>query len=69
MLTNVICPYHLEGIDENLHMLIQSKCHRVPLDDTLEELINPSGILASEYDRIRKEILNEKLLNTEENVL
>lgn len=38
-----------------LHLLVQERCHRVPLYDTIEELKNPTGILAEEYSRIWKE--------------
>lgn len=43
-----------------LHLLIQERCHRVPLNDTIEELRNPSGILYSEYKRIQEELLKER---------
>ena len=38
-----------------MHLLVQERCHRVPLYDTVEELKNPTGILAEEYSRIWKE--------------
>ena len=49
-----------------LHLLVQERCYRVPLYDTIEELKNPTGILAEEYSRIWKEVekYNERL-NTE----
>lgn len=40
---------------QELHLLVQNKCHRVPLSDTIGELKNPTGILAEEYSRIMKE--------------
>lgn len=43
-----------------LHLLIQERCHRVPLDDTIEELRNPSGILESEYRKIQEGLLKEE---------
>lgn len=43
-----------------LHLLIQRRCHRVPLSDTIEELKNPTGILAEEYSRIWKELKEQK---------
>lgn len=59
-------------IDEDLHLLVLSKCHRVPLNDTIEELKNPSGILYSEYAETRKQLLkkleyerNDNLYNME----
>lgn len=39
----------------DLHLLVQKRCHRVPLYDTIEELKNPTGIIAEEYSRIMKE--------------
>lgn len=42
--------------DNELHLLVQSKCHMVPLYDTIEELRNPTGILAEEYSKIYKEL-------------
>lgn len=44
----------------DLHLLVQSKCHRVPLSDTIGELKNPTGILAEEYSRIWKELKEQK---------
>lgn len=41
---------------KDLHLLILSKCHRVPIDSTIEELRNPSGILYSEYKRIQEKL-------------
>lgn len=43
-----------------LHKLVLSKCHRVPLDNTIEQFQNPTGILASEYKKIRDEIINNE---------
>lgn len=40
--------------DNELHLSVQSKCHMVPLYDTIEELRNPTGILAGEYSRIKR---------------
>lgn len=40
----------------DLHLLVQSKCHRVPLSNTIGELKNPTGILAEEYSRIMKDM-------------
>lgn len=45
---------------QDLHSLVQDRCHRVPLYDTIEELKNPTGILAEEYSRIMKEMRMEK---------
>lgn len=45
---------------QELHLLVQSKCHRVPLSDTIGELKNPTGILAEEYSRIWKELKEQK---------
>lgn len=42
--------------EQELHLLVQSKCHRVPLYDTIEELRNPTGILTEEYSRIVKDM-------------
>lgn len=42
--------------DKELHLLVQSKCHRVPLYDTIEELRNLTGIIAEEYSKIYKEL-------------
>lgn len=39
-----------------LNTLIQKRCHKVPLDTTIKELINPTGIVVEEYLRIIKEI-------------
>lgn len=50
---------YIEEIDKDLHLLIQSKCHRVPMYDTVEELNNPSGILYTEYEKIKREILGQ----------
>ena len=44
----------------DLHLLVQSKCHRVPLSNTIGELKNPTGILAEEYSRIWKELKEQK---------
>lgn len=44
----------------DLHLLVQSKCYRVPLYDTIEELRNPTGIIAEEYSRIYKELKEQK---------
>lgn len=41
---------------QELHLLVQSKCHRVPLSDTIGGLKNPTGVLAEEYSRIWKEL-------------
>jgi hypothetical protein len=50
-----------EVIDEtNLHLEVQKRCHRVPLYDTIEELKNPTGILAEEYSRIMKQLKENK---------
>lgn len=46
--------------EQELHLLVQSKCHRVPLYDTIEELRNPTGIIAEEYSRIYKELKEQK---------
>lgn len=46
-----------------LHLLIQERCHRVPLDNTIEELRNPSGILYSEYKRIQEKLSKKVTLN------
>lgn len=40
----------------DLHLLVQSKCHRVPLRATHEEITNPTGILAYEYSEIMKDM-------------
>lgn len=40
----------------DLHLLVQSKCHRVPLRATHEEITNPTGILAYEYSKIMKDM-------------
>lgn len=45
-----------------LHLLVQEKCHRVPLLNTIEEIKNPSGILESEYREIETEYLKQKFL-------
>lgn len=45
---------------QELHLLVQSKCHRVPLSNTIGELKNPTGILAEEYSRIWKELKEQK---------
>lgn len=44
----------------DLHLLVQERCRRVPLYDTIEELKNPTGILAEEYSRIYKELKEQK---------
>lgn len=55
---------------KDLHLLILSKCHRVPIDSTIEELRNPSGVLYEEYKKIQelynkyKEIQKELLKET-----
>lgn len=49
--------------EQELHLLVQSKCHRVPLSDTIEELKNPTGILAEEYSRIWKELKEQRRRN------
>lgn len=46
--------------EQELHLLVQSKCHRVPLSDTIEELKNPTGTLAEEYSRIMKQLKENK---------
>ena len=46
--------------DIELHLLIQSKCKRVPINDTEEEMKNPSGILYCEYKKVKEELLNTK---------
>ncbi len=48
---------------KDLHLLILSKCHRVPIDSTIEELRNPSGILYSEYKRIQEKLSKKVTLN------
>lgn len=45
-------------MDKKLHLLIQSKCKRVPKDDSEKEMKNPSGILEYEYRKIREEFCN-----------
>lgn len=40
----------------DLHLLVQERCRRVPLYDTIEELKNPTGIIAEEYSRIMKDM-------------
>lgn len=45
--------------DTKLHLLIQSKCKRVPLDNTKKEMKEPSGILEYEYRKIRDELLEK----------
>lgn len=40
----------------DLHLLVQSKCHRVPLRATHEEITNPTGIIAEEYSKIMKDM-------------
>lgn len=54
--------YYMKEIDKELqlHLLVQSKCHRVPISNTIEELKNPSGILESEYREILDKLLKEK---------
>ena len=47
-------------IDNELHLLVQSKCHMVPLYDTIEELRNPTGISAEEYSKIYKELKEQE---------
>lgn len=47
--------------DNELHLLVQSKCHMVTLYDTIEELRNPTGILAEEYSKIYKELKELKV--------
>lgn len=42
--------------EQELHLLVQSKCHGVPLYDTIEELRNPTGIIAEEYSKIMKDM-------------
>lgn len=44
----------------DLHLLVQERCRRVPLYDTIEELKNPTGILAEEYSRIMKQLKENK---------
>ena len=44
----------------DLHLLVQERCRRVPLSDTIGELKNPTGILAEEYSRIWKELKEQK---------
>lgn len=44
----------------DLHLLVLSKCHRVPLYDTFKELMNPTGISAYEYFEIMKEVRMEQ---------
>ena len=51
--------------DIELHLLIQSKCKRVPLDNSEKEMKEPSRILESEYRKIRNELLEKE---SEENV-
>ena len=46
--------------DIELHLLIQSKCKRVPLDNTEKEMKEPSGILYCEYKKVKEELLNTK---------
>lgn len=50
-------------IDKELHLLIQSKCKRVPLDNTEKEMKEPSGILEYEYRKIRDELLAKQIKN------
>lgn len=38
-----------------LYLLIQERCHRVPLDDTIEELRNPSGILNLSIEKYKRD--------------
>lgn len=49
--------------DIELHLLIQSKCKRVPLDNTEKEMKEPSGILEYEYRKIRDELLEKQSKN------
>ena len=50
-------------IDIELHLLIQSKCKRVPMDNSEKEMKEPSGILESEYRKIRDELLAKQSKN------
>lgn len=53
----------MKGIDKELHLLIQSKCRRVPLDNSEKEMKEPSGILEYEYRKIRNELLTKQSKN------
>lgn len=46
--------------EKELHKLVLSKCHRCPMNDTEEELRNPSGVYVEEYARITDEILKSE---------
>lgn len=46
--------------DDELHLLVQSKCHMVPRYNTIEELRNPTGIIAEEYSKIYKELKEQE---------
>ena len=50
----------------DLHLLVQSKCHRVPLRATHEEITNPTGILAYEYSKIMKDMKDAGLFKSRE---
>jgi hypothetical protein len=50
-------------MNKELHLLIQSKCRRVPLDNSEKEMKEPSGILESEYRKIREELLAKQIKN------
>ena len=54
---------YMKGINKKLHLLIQSKCRRVPLDNSEKEMNEPSGILESEYRKIRDELLAKQIKN------
>lgn len=54
LLKEISADKYSKGTDKDLHLLILSKCHRVPIDDTIEELRNPSGVLYDEYKKIQE---------------
>lgn len=45
--------------EKELNKLVLSKCHRCPINNTEEELRNPSGVYAEEYSRIWDKIKSE----------
>lgn len=55
--------FYMKGINKEIHLLIQSKCRRVPLDDSEKEMKEPTGILEYEYRKIRDELLEKQSKN------
>lgn len=49
-------------------MIILKKCKRCPINQTADEMLNPTGILSGEYERIERELLADKKTKYQSNL-